>query len=79
MYEASYWGLVSAYTIIHVQAGLVHVICLGISLPYPDSAQTGQHSPVGHCNICVTALYSKKYYVTNEAAHTHTVGVRVDQ
>ena len=35
MYEASYWGLVSAYTIIHVQAGFIHVICLGISVAVP--------------------------------------------
>ena len=31
MYEARYWGIVSAYTIPHVQAGFIHVICLGIS------------------------------------------------
>ena len=31
MYEARYCGVLSAYTILHVQAGFIHVICLGIS------------------------------------------------
>ena len=31
MYEARYYGIVSAYTILHVQAGFIHVVCLGIS------------------------------------------------
>ena len=31
MYEARYWGILSAYTILNVQAGFIHVICLGIS------------------------------------------------
>ena len=31
MYEARYWGIVSAYTILNVQAGFIHVVCLGIS------------------------------------------------
>ena len=31
MYEARYWGIVSAYTILHVQGGFIHVVCLGIS------------------------------------------------
>ena len=25
MYEARYWGILSAYTILHVQAGFIHV------------------------------------------------------
>ena len=44
MYEARYWGILSAYTILHVQAGFIHVICLGISnksvaVPRQDSIQ----------------------------------------
>ena len=35
MYEARYWGILSAYAIRHVQAGLIHVICLGISVAVP--------------------------------------------
>ena len=31
MYEARYWGILSAFTILHVQAEFIHVICLGIS------------------------------------------------
>ena len=31
MYEARYCGIVSAYTILHLQAGFIHVSCLGIS------------------------------------------------
>ena len=32
MYEARYWGILSAYSILHAQAGFIHVICLGISI-----------------------------------------------
>ena len=31
MYEARYWRILSAYTILHMQAGFIHVIRLGIS------------------------------------------------
>ena len=51
MYEARYWGIVSAYTILHVQARFIHVACLGnksVAVPRQDSM-----SPVmsGYCNI----------------------------
>ena len=39
IYEARYWTILSAYTILRVQAAFIHVICLGISnkyVAYPD-------------------------------------------
>ena len=44
MYETRYWGIISAYTILHVQAG--HVICLGISnksVAVPDRTAFALH------------------------------------
>ena len=60
MYEARYWGIVSAYTIIRVQAGFIHVVCLGISnkyvaVPRQDSILPYRAHAVlsGHCNTYV--------------------------
>ena len=55
MYEARYWGIVSAHTILNVQAGFIHVICLGISnksvaVPRQDSIRP-YSALSGHCNI----------------------------
>ena len=48
MYEARYWGILSA--ILHMQAGFIHVICLGISnKSVAVYTQTGQHSLQGSC------------------------------
>ena len=64
MYEARYWGIVSAYTILHVQAGFIHVVCLGISnksvaVPRQDSICPYRAHAVlsGHCNIYGDVLY----------------------
>ena len=58
MYEARYWGILSAYTILHVKAGFIHIICLGISnrsvaVPRQDSIHPYRALAVlsGHCNI----------------------------
>ena len=55
-----YWGIVPAYTILHVQAGFIQVICLGISnkfvaVPRQDSIRPYRAHAVlsGHCNIYV--------------------------
>ena len=58
MYEARYWGILSPHTILHVQAGFIHVICQGISnksvaVPRQDSIRPYRAHAVlpGYCNI----------------------------
>ena len=50
MYEARYWGILSAYTILSVQAGFIHVVCLGISnksVAVPREGGSCCHTRVG--------------------------------
>ena len=60
MYEARYWRIVSAYTILNVQPGFIHVVCLGMSnksvaVPRQDSICPYRAHAVlsGHCNIII--------------------------
>ena len=61
LYEARYWGILSAYTILHVQAGFIHVICLGISnksvAVYPDRTAFALYLSafiLASCNLALT-------------------------
>ena len=63
MYEARYWGILSAYTVLHVQAGFIHVICLGISnksvaVPRQDSIRPYRAHAVlsRHCNKYIQSI-----------------------
>ena len=64
MYEARYWGILSA-SILHVQAGFIHVSCLGISnksvaVPRQDSIRPYRVHAVlsGHCNIIILYIHT---------------------
>ena len=65
-----YWGILSAYTILHT-----HVCCLGNSVSL--CAQSGQHSPSqgsavlsGHWNIYLRAIISVPQYSPLTPVHT---------
>ena len=81
MYEAKYWGILSAYTILHVQAGFIHVICLGISnksvaVPRQDSIHPYRAHAVlsWHCIIYYTsAIFCVIHGVCEINMHTSAV------
>ena len=56
-------GFLSAYTILHVQVGFIHVICLGMSNKYVGVPRQDSMSPVRAYNPFILYHYTEKQVV----------------
>ena len=66
MYEARYWGILSAYTILQVQAGFIHAHVICPTVPRQDSIRPYRAHAVlsGHCNIILYSYFKAIATVT---------------